>query len=150
MLATLTAVVVLVIASFSDLSVVVVAVASFTLRAIAMHALEAEADSASGVVTGDVGDDEITLTSFIDLPDSTSSAYGGFGDDRITANGVTSMSLIDGGFGDDTITTSGIAAVSVLNGGFGRDAITAACGVTPQPQKTGTSPGLIVTTPPPR
>ena len=81
--------------------------------------------SASGVVTGDVGDDEITLTSFIDLPDRTSSAYGGFGDDRITADGVTSMSLIDGGFGDDTITTSGFAVVSVLNGGFGRDAITA-------------------------
>lgn len=81
--------------------------------------------SASGVVTGDVGDDEITLTSFIDLPDRTSSAYGGFGDDRITANGVTSMSRIDGGFGDDTITTTDFAVVSVINGGFGRDAITA-------------------------
>jgi hypothetical protein len=81
--------------------------------------------SASGVVNGGVGDDEITLTSFIDLPGAASSAYGGFGDDAITANGVTSMSLIDGGFGDDTITTTGLAIVAVLNGGFGRDAITA-------------------------
>jgi Ca2+-binding RTX toxin-like protein len=81
--------------------------------------------SGSGVVNGDAGDDEITLTSFIDLPGGTSAAYGGFGDDRITANGVTFMSLLDGGFGDDTITTTGFAIVSVLNGGFGRDAITA-------------------------
>jgi Ca2+-binding RTX toxin-like protein len=81
--------------------------------------------TAVGVVNGDAGDDEITLTSFVDPHGGTSSAYGGFGDDHISANGITSMSLVDGGFGDDTLTTTDSAVVSVINGGFGRDAITA-------------------------
>jgi Ca2+-binding RTX toxin-like protein len=81
--------------------------------------------SASGVVNGDAGDDEITLATFLNPPGGTSAAYGGFGDDSITANGITFMSLIDGGFGDDTITTTDSAVALVMNGGFGRDAITA-------------------------
>ncbi|HEX5898510.1 MAG TPA: hypothetical protein VFY32_03845 [Solirubrobacteraceae bacterium] len=83
---------------------------------------------ATGDVNGDAGDDEVTLTSFLNPPGGTSAAYGGLGDDRITANGITFASLVDGGFGDDTITTTDSAVVQVMNGGFGRDAITAAAG----------------------
>jgi hypothetical protein len=81
--------------------------------------------AASGVVDGDVGDDKITLTSFVNPPGGTSSAYGGFGDDRITATGITFMSLVDGGFGNDRIRTADSAVVQVMNGGSGRDRITA-------------------------
>lgn len=58
---------------------------------------------ATGDVNGDAGDDEITLTSFLNPRGGTSAAYGGLGDDRITANGITFASLVDGGGGGDII-----------------------------------------------
>jgi hypothetical protein len=84
--------------------------------------------SATGVVDGDAGDDEITLFTFIDPPGGASAAYGGLGDDTINAGGATAISLIDGGWGDDAITTTDSATASVINGGFGADTITAVPG----------------------
>jgi hypothetical protein len=84
--------------------------------------------SATGVVNGDTGDDDITLFTVIDPLDGASAAYGGSGDDSITADGQTAISLIDGGSDDDAITTTDLASASVMNGGSGADTITAVPG----------------------
>jgi Ca2+-binding RTX toxin-like protein len=84
--------------------------------------------SASGTVNGDLGDDEITLTTFVNP--AVSAAYGGLGDDRITADGGTDMRLIDGGFGDDRISTGEFASVAEISGGFGDDRITSQHGTS--------------------
>jgi Ca2+-binding RTX toxin-like protein len=79
------------------------------------------AASASGTVDGGVGDDDITLHTF--LNPAFSAAYGGPGDDTITADLDTNMGLIDGGLGDDRISTGPQAVVAQLTGGFGDDRI---------------------------
>jgi Ca2+-binding RTX toxin-like protein len=75
----------------------------------------------SGTVNGDLGDDDITLTTFVNP--AVSAAYGGLGDDTITADGGTSMGLIDGGPGDDRISTGEFVLVTQISGGFGDDRI---------------------------
>jgi Ca2+-binding RTX toxin-like protein len=77
--------------------------------------------SASGTVAGDLGDDQITLTNFVNP--AVSAAYGGLGDDTITADKATSMGLIDGGLGDDRISTGPQAIVAQMAGGLGDDRI---------------------------
>lgn len=79
------------------------------------------AGSASGTVDGGPGDDVITLTNFVNP--SVSAAYGGLGDDTITADQATNMGLIDGGLGDDRISTGPLALVAQLTGGLGDDRI---------------------------
>jgi Ca2+-binding RTX toxin-like protein len=79
------------------------------------------AGSASGTVDGGPGDDDITLTSFVNP--AVSAAYGGLGDDTITADQATNMGLIDGGLGDDRISSGPLAVVAQLTGGFGDDRI---------------------------
>jgi Ca2+-binding RTX toxin-like protein len=79
------------------------------------------AASASGTVDGGLGDDDITLVTFVNP--SVSAAYGGVGDDTITADQATNMGLIDGGLGDDRISTGPLAVVAQLTGGFGDDRI---------------------------
>ena len=79
--------------------------------------------AASGTVDGGLGDDDITLTNFVEPSPGASAAYGGFGDDTITADSGTDMGLIDGGFGDDRISTGELALVAELRGGFGDDRI---------------------------
>jgi Ca2+-binding RTX toxin-like protein len=79
------------------------------------------AGSASGTVDGGPGDDVITLTNFVNP--SVSAAYGGLGDDTITADQATTMGLIDGGLGDDRISTGPLALVAQLTGGLGDDRI---------------------------
>jgi Ca2+-binding RTX toxin-like protein len=79
------------------------------------------AASASGTVDGGVGDDDITLHTF--LNPAFSAAYGGPGDDTITADLDTNMGLIDGGLGDDRISTGPQAVVAQLTGGVGDDRI---------------------------
>jgi Ca2+-binding RTX toxin-like protein len=91
---------------------------------------EIAAISASGVVDGDSGDDEITLTTFVELSPGASAAYGGLGDDTISAESDTAMGLIAGGFGDDTITTGASAFVAEIHGGFGADEITSLNGTS--------------------
>jgi hypothetical protein len=86
--------------------------------------------SASGVVDGDAGDDQITLTTFVEPSPGASAAYGGPGDDTISAESATSMGLIDGGFGADTITTGPTALVAEIRGGFGADTITSRNGTS--------------------
>jgi Ca2+-binding RTX toxin-like protein len=86
--------------------------------------------SASGVVDGDSGDDQITLTTFVEPSPGASAAYGGWGDDTISAEGATSMGLIDGGVGDDTVTTGALALVAEIRGGFGADEITSLNGTS--------------------
>jgi Ca2+-binding RTX toxin-like protein len=77
--------------------------------------------SASGTVDGGLGDDDIALTNFVNP--TVSAAYGGLGDDTITADQGTNMGLIDGGLGDDRISTGPLAVVAQLTGGFGDDRI---------------------------
>jgi Ca2+-binding RTX toxin-like protein len=84
--------------------------------------------SASGTVDGDLGDDKITLTTFVNP--AVSAAYGGLGDDTITADGDTRMGLIDGGLGDDQISTGPLAVVAQMTGGFGDDRITSQHGTS--------------------
>jgi len=84
----------------------------------------------SGVVRGDAGADQIALSTFVETPTGFSAAYGGFGDDEISASGPTDMSLIDGGFGDDTISTATFSQVATLRGGWGADTITAVDGTS--------------------
>ena len=86
--------------------------------------------SASGVVDGDTGDDQITLTTFVEPSPGVSAAYGGWGDDTISAEGATSIGLVDGGFGADTITTGASSLVAEIRGGFGADAITSRNGTS--------------------
>jgi Ca2+-binding RTX toxin-like protein len=85
---------------------------------------------ASGVVRGDAGADQITLSTFVETPTGFSAAYGGAGNDTISASGPTDMSLIDGGFGADTISTATFSHVAVMRGGWGNDAITAVDGTS--------------------
>lgn len=86
--------------------------------------------SASGVVRGDAGADQITLATFVEPPAGFSAAYGGAGDDTISASGPTDMSLIDGGVGDDTVSTATFSAVATIRGGLGADTITAIDGTS--------------------
>jgi Ca2+-binding RTX toxin-like protein len=86
--------------------------------------------SASGVVRGDAGADQITLSTFVEPPAGFSAAYGGFGNDTIAATGPTDMSLIDGGFGNDTISTAAFSEVATIRGGWGADTITAVDGTS--------------------
>jgi Ca2+-binding RTX toxin-like protein len=79
------------------------------------------AGSASGTVDGGSGDDDIALTNFVNP--SVSAAYGGLGDDTITADQATNMGLIDGGLGEDRISTGPLALVAQLTGGLGDDRI---------------------------
>jgi Ca2+-binding RTX toxin-like protein len=72
-------------------------------------------------VDGGLGDDDIALTNFVNP--TVSAAYGGLGDDTITADQGTNMGLIDGGLGDDRISTGPLAVVAQLTGGFGDDRI---------------------------
>lgn len=99
------------------------------------------ATSASGVVNGDAGDDVITLQTFVHPPSAVTAAYGGAGDDRISATGGTDMSLIQGNSGDDTITTADFAIVSVMDGNAGADRITAVAGF---PEQINGGPGADV------
>ncbi len=77
--------------------------------------------AASGTVDGGLGDDDIALTNFVNP--SVSAAYGGLGDDTITAEQGTNMGLIDGGIGDDRISAGPLALVAQLTGGVGDDRI---------------------------
>jgi hypothetical protein len=77
------------------------------------------ATAASGTVDGDLGDDDITLTNFVNP--AVSAAYGGLGNDTITADQGTDMGLIDGGLGDDRISTGPLAVVAQIAGGLGDD-----------------------------
>jgi Ca2+-binding RTX toxin-like protein len=86
--------------------------------------------SASGIVRGDAGADHITLATFVEPPAGFSAAYGGAGDDTISASGPTDMSLIDGGFGDDAISTGTFSEVAVIRGGSGADEIAAVDGTS--------------------
>jgi Ca2+-binding RTX toxin-like protein len=86
------------------------------------------ATAASGTVDGGAGDDDITLTNFVNP--AVSAAYGGLGDDTITADQATDMGLIDGGLGDDRISTGPLAVVARLTGGFGDDRIVSANGTS--------------------
>jgi Ca2+-binding RTX toxin-like protein len=86
--------------------------------------------SASGVVRGDAGADQITLQTFVEPPAGFSAAYGGAGDDTVSASGPTDMSLIDGGFGADTISTATFSEVAAIHGGWGADTITAVDGTS--------------------
>lgn len=86
--------------------------------------------SASGIVRGDAGADQITLTTFIEPPSGFSAAYGGAGDDTIAASGPTDMSLIDGGVGDDAISTATFSEVAVIRGGAGADQIASVDGTS--------------------
>ncbi|HEX6620248.1 MAG TPA: hypothetical protein VF024_11345 [Solirubrobacteraceae bacterium] len=79
--------------------------------------------AASGTVDGGIGDDDIALTNFVEPSPGASAAYGGLGDDTITADGGTAMGLIDGGLGDDRISTGEFALVAEIRGGFGDDRI---------------------------
>jgi hypothetical protein len=88
------------------------------------------AQSASGVVRGDAGADQITLATFVEPPAGFSAAYGGAGDDAISASGPTDMSLIDGGFGDDAISTATFSEVAEIRGGSGADEIAAVDGTS--------------------
>jgi hypothetical protein len=89
--------------------------------------------SATGVVDGDAGEDQITLRTFVEPPSGTpSAAYGGTGDDTISAEGGTDISLIDAEGGDDTITTTDFAMVAVVNGSGGADTISAETGFPEQ------------------
>jgi Ca2+-binding RTX toxin-like protein len=88
------------------------------------------AQSASGVVRGDAGADQITLATFVEPPGGFSAAYGGAGDDTISATGPTDMSLIDGGFGDDAISTATFSQVAEIRGGSGGDEIAAVDGTS--------------------
>jgi Ca2+-binding RTX toxin-like protein len=85
---------------------------------------------ASGVVRGDAGADQITLSTFVEAPTGFSAAYGGAGDDAISASGPTDMSLIDGGVGADTISTAAFSEVATIRGGWGADTITAVDGTS--------------------
>jgi Ca2+-binding RTX toxin-like protein len=89
-----------------------------------------DAISASGLVRGDAGADQITLSTFVEPPAGFSAAYGGAGDDAISASGPTDMSLIDGGFGDDTISSATFSEVATMRGGWGADTITAVDGTS--------------------
>lgn len=86
--------------------------------------------SASGVVRGDAGADQITLSTFVEPPAGFSAAYGGAGNDTVSAGGPTDMSLIDGGFGADTISTATFSEVATIRGGWGADTITAVDGTS--------------------
>ena len=88
------------------------------------------AQSASGVVRGDAGADQITLATFVEPPAGFSAAYGGAGADTISASGPTDMSLIDGGLGDDAIGTAAFSEVAEIRGGSGADEIAAVDGTS--------------------
>jgi Ca2+-binding RTX toxin-like protein len=91
---------------------------------------EIDAISASGIVRGGIGADHITLTTFVEPPAGFSAAYGGAGDDAISASGPTDMSLIDGGIGDDAISTANFAEVAEIRGGLGADTIASVFGTS--------------------
>lgn len=86
--------------------------------------------SASGVVNGGAGDDDIMLNGLVQPAPGTSSAHGGSGADTITASAPTDMSLIDGGIGADTIRTGTFVRVAEIVGGAGADEITEADGTS--------------------
>ena len=57
---------------------------------------------------------------FVEPPAGFSAAYGGAGDDTISASGPTDMSLIDGGVGDDTVSTATFSAVALIRAAWAR------------------------------
>lgn len=80
---------------------------------------------AAGTVDGEGNNDVITLTTVINAPSGpVSAAYGGAGNDRILADGNTTIGLLAGGDGGDRITTDDFATAATMDGGAGRDRIT--------------------------
>ena len=93
------------------------------------------AGSIGGSITGDDGDDEITLNfdggvwagagdDVLSLTDSfRGTAHGHAGDDTITISGYTVDAAISGGSGNDFIDCSGNLSSVIANGGAGDDTI---------------------------
>jgi len=83
------------------------------------------ADSATGSVAGDAGDDRIDLRVVINPTGGApgSSVTGGVGDDTITAANFSFFELADGGPGSDTIVSEASAVIAHITGGGGGDTI---------------------------